>query len=125
MLKGTVEFDLDLFNRMDDDDRSAIPTVAREIRNRIEKGTSIDDISNYKRETLRMTLSFFRVADRSKVGTKEEMAQLLVNAFRHGKNEYGDKSRKVKIEKQKSKEEDRFIYIQNEVINAIRKRGGL
>ncbi len=124
-MKNFVDFDLEPLLRIDEDAMSALPTVAREIRNRIEKGALLDDIVQYKRETLRKTLSYFRVANRSKLATKEEMAGCLINAFRYGKNEYGDKSRKVIKKKQKDEKEDRFVTIQNGVINTIKRRGGL
>ncbi len=69
-----------------------VPIVARELRDRIKDGAGVDALCWYKAKALRDTLSFFRIVGRSKLTTKEEMAEALVLAFGDGEDNYGSRT---------------------------------
>lgn len=98
-----------------------IPTVANEIRNRIKRGASVDEISWYKAKALKATLSYFRIDGRAKLTYKEDMAKELVKAFGGITDEHGKKS---KLNNQKEKR-DHNDDMMNMVIRNIKKKGGI
>ncbi len=112
----------DLFSfieRLDrDEDDFDVPTVAKEIRDRIKRGASVDDISWYKAKALKATLSFFRIDGRAKLTYKEDMAKALVKAFGGDTDEHGKKSKR---NKEKESHDDEMM---NLVIRNIKKKGG-
>ena len=114
---GIIDFIDGLDNGKDID----VPTVAKEIRERIKQGASVDDISYYQVKTLKATLSFFRIDGRSKLTYKEDMAKALVEAFGEGKDEHGKKSK----EKNKKKKQDDEDDLSRLVIKTIKKHGGI
>lgn len=80
-----------------------IAHMAREIRERIETGASKIDIENgYAHKTLQETLAYFRIADRSKLTCKEDMAARLVQVFGDGSTREDDSKlsdRKISVRK--------------------------
>lgn len=100
-------------------DREKRPIIAEEIRDRIRKGASVDDISDYKSDTLKAVLSYFRVSGRSKLTYKEDMAKRLIEVFGDGEDKHGKASRNEE-EKLKHRQE-----LDNLIIRNIRNKGGI
>lgn len=108
-----------LFKLDEDPDEVNIPIVANEIKNRIIKGASVNNISQYRHKALKNTLSYFRVSGRATLTYKEDMAKRLVEVFGQGTDESGKKSKKIKDKKKI----DDDIEITRMIIRDIKRRG--
>lgn len=104
---------------LDNDEDFDVPTVAKEIRDRIKRGASVDDISWYKAKALKATLSFYRIDGRSRLTYKEDMAKALVKAFGGDTDEHGKRSKR---NKEKEEHESDLTKL---VIRNIKKKGGI
>lgn len=98
-----------LQNELSEVDSHLKSTVAKEIRDRIRNGATVDDISEYKSSTLKSVLSFFRVSGRSTLTYKEDMAKRLVEVFGEGEDKHGKKSLKKKEEERRRQEMDNLV----------------
>ena len=114
------DFDLGLDEIGIKDNEAEVSSVAREIRDRIKRGATVDDISWYKANTLKATLSFFRVSGRSKLTYKEDMAERLIEVFGDATEEkHGKASLNIEEKLKQRAEMDRLI------LRNISRRGGL
>lgn len=97
--------------------------VAHYIRERIQKGATVDQIASYKFKTLKDVLSFFRIVGRSDLNSKEDMAERLVRVLGSVEDDTGKRS--SLYDKDEDYDYDEYIRNQNRVIHEIKKKGGI
>lgn len=84
-------------------------SVAHSIRDHIKRGASINTIASYQTDALKTTLSFFRVAGRSRLTYKEDMAKKLIEVFGGDEDKHGKASRGEEEKVARRQENDNMI----------------